>query len=78
MTNIIPSQPEDGVFGISSEFTFEPEDSINSRLPFSFDIIEHAAHGMVFLEACVPVDTAVAFLQMMIVLKAERQPSHAT
>jgi hypothetical protein len=74
MTNVTPCQPKDDVFGVSSEFTFEPEDFVDSRLPFSFDITEHAAQGMVFIEACVPVDTAVAFLQMMIVLKAERQP----
>jgi hypothetical protein len=75
MSNVVPFQPkdptvatlepEDGVFGISSEFEFEPEDFINSRLPFSCDIIQHEAKGMVFLEACVPAAMAITFLQML-------------
>ena len=65
MTNVIPFEPKDGVFGISNEFTFEAEDFIESRLPFSFNIIQHEAEGMVFLEACVPAAMATEFLRLL-------------
>jgi hypothetical protein len=74
MTNVIPFPPKDGVFGISSEFTFEPEDFIESRLPFSFDIVQHEAEGIVCLEACVPVAMATVFLEMLVASKAVAAP----
>jgi hypothetical protein len=65
MSNVVPFPPKDSVLTTVAAFEFEPEDSIDSRLPFSFDIIQHEAKGMVFLEACVPAAMAVTFLQML-------------
>lgn len=70
MTNVIPFPPKDGVFDTSSDFTFEPEDFIDSWLPFSFSVIQHKAKDMVFVEACVPTTMAATFLQMMTAAQA--------
>jgi hypothetical protein len=63
MSNVVPFQPKASV--LTAVTTSEPEDSVESRPAFSFDVIQTEMRGMVLIDACVPAAMAVEFLELI-------------
>jgi hypothetical protein len=67
MTNVIPFQPNAPTQAASIEgFDDMPIQKEPERLPYSFDMFQTKAGGMVLLDACVPVAMATEFLRLLI------------
>jgi hypothetical protein len=64
MSNVVPFQPKDSI--LTTTAPIDIDEPNESWLPFSFDIIQTEARGMVLIDACVPAGMATAFLQMLI------------
>jgi hypothetical protein len=79
MTNVIPFQPKaptqtDSLEGFDDMASpIEPQ-----RKPFSFDMTQMRAGGMVLIDACVPAAMATEFFRLLVAFQDSATPALAT